>query len=102
MTYDVTLKYDQFEYNSLNITTFCSAPSSGRCTVSIPYGTGSQLALVVTTIPENVDWGENVDVNTSCNRRDWVFALIVLLPLLVLIFLAAQILCLCIWLECYN
>ena len=103
VTYNVALSFARFEYNPLNISIFCFAPSGGQCTVGIPYGSGSQLALIVTTIPENVDWGENVDVKTSCNRRDWVFALIVLLPLSVLTFLAMQIIiCLCIWLDCYS
>ena len=35
----------------------CTVSLGGNCAVDIPYGTGSQLALVVTDIPENVDWG---------------------------------------------
>ena len=100
VTYNVSLSFERFEYNPLNISSSCSAPSGGRCTVGIPYGTGSQLALVVTNIPENVDWGENVDVKTSCNRRDWAYALVVLIPLLVVIAIVVAITIGIVWLCC--
>ena len=45
----------------------------------------SQLALVLTNIPENVDWGENVDVDINCNRRDWAYALVFLISYIVVI-----------------
>ena len=85
IAYTVSLSFERFEYTPPSIGSSCSALSGGQCTVDIPYGTGSQLALVVTTIPGNVDWGENVDVQTNCNRRDWAYALVILLPLLVVI-----------------
>ena len=87
--YDLTLTVNRFEYQSplteINSTAIdhCTISSGGNCAVDIPYGTGSQLALVVTDIPENVDWGENVDVKTSCSRRHWAYAVVVLVPLFV-------------------
>ena len=56
-----------------------------QCTVDIPYSTDSQLALVITNIPENTDWGENVEIDISCSRRNWAYALVTLLPLLLII-----------------
>ena len=89
ISYSATLQFERFEYalppDNASVDS-CSAPApGGQCTVDIPYGTGSQLALVVTTIPENVNWGENVDVSISCNRRDWAYAIVILLPILVII-----------------
>ena len=87
--YNMTLTIDRFEYQSppievnSTVVDHCIISSSGNCAVDIPYGTGSQLALVVTDIPENVDWGENVDVKTSCSRRHWAYAVVVLVPLFV-------------------
>ena len=87
--YSVNILFERFEYalpsGFDSLTDSCSALSGGKCTVDIPYGTGSQLALVVTDIPGNVDWGENVDVDVSCNRRDRVYALVILLPLMVIV-----------------
>ena len=63
--YTVALLFERFEYNIDNISSFCSTPSGGQCTEDIPYGTGSQQALVVTTIPDSMDWTENVDIKTN-------------------------------------
>ena len=94
LTYDAALSFQRFEYDPVGINgSFCSAPSGRQCTVDILYGTGSQLALVVTDIPENVDWGENVDVRISCNRWDWAYALVILIPLLVVGAIIAAIIC---------
>ena len=100
IAYTVALSFERFEYNTFNISSFCSAPSRGQCTVDIPYGTGSQQALVVTNIPENVDWTENVDINTSCNRRDWAYALVILLPLLMIIAITTVLILGMVWYCC--
>ena len=87
--YDLTLQVERFEYESpamdVNSTVRdrCAITSGGNCALEIPYSTGSQRALVVTTIPENVDWSENVDIKTSCSRRHWAYAVVVLVPLFV-------------------
>ena len=98
VSYSATLQYERFEYflphncnTSGELGSFCTAPSRGQCTLRIPYGTGSQQALVVTSIPEGVDWAENVDVNVSCNRRHWAYAVVILLPLLTITAIVASI-----------
>ena len=96
--YLVTLLFERFEY--LQPSTIglrkdsCFAPSGGKCFVDIPYGTGSQLALVVTNIPVNVDWGENVDVKISCSRRDWAYAPVITLPAVLIFVIVCISLCL--------
>ena len=87
--YDVTLQVERFEYESpptdVNSTAqdYCAISSGGNCALEIPYSTGSQRVLVVTTIPENVDWSENIDIQISCSRRHWAYAVVVLVPLFV-------------------
>ena len=83
--YNLELSIERFKYDieSGNHSRICYAPPGKQCSVDISYGTGSQLSLVVTDIPMNVDWGENVDVKTSCNRRDWAYAVVILPNILV-------------------
>lgn len=85
ISYNLKLSIERFEYDieAGNYTAACNAPSGMQCSVDIPYGTSSQLAMVVTSIPADVDWGENVDVMTSCNRRDWEYAVFILPTILV-------------------
>ena len=52
--------------------------------MGIPYSTGSQTFLVVTSIPPNVDYTENINVQLSCDQRGWAYALVILLPLSVI------------------
>lgn len=100
LTYDAALSFERFEYDPLGINgSSCSASSGQQCTVGVPYGTSSQQALVVTNIPENVDWGENVDVKATCSRRDWAYALVVLIPLSVVSILITLLIILCL---CYS
>ena len=98
--YSASLLFERFEYalpsGFVSLTDSCFAPSGGKCSVDIPYGTGSQLALVVATIPLNVDWGENVDLDISCNRRDWAYALVILLPLVVIAMIVCTVISICI------
>ena len=87
--YDLILTVDRFEYESPSIDInstirdHCAVSTGETCSVDIPYGTGSQQALVITTIPEEVDWAENVSIGTSCSRRHWAYAVVVLVPLFV-------------------
>ena len=81
--YSVSLEFERFEYSlppDDGTAVSCSARSGEQCTVDIPYSTGSQQALVVATIPENVDWRKSFHVNISCNRRHWALAIVVILP----------------------
>ena len=85
--YNLTLTVERFEYESPTTDVDrdrCAVSSGGNCAVDIPYGTGTQQVVVVTTIPENVEWGENVDIKTSCSRRHWAYAVVVLVPLFVI------------------
>ena len=85
--YNLNLSIERFEYNieSGNYSAVCHAPSGSQCSVDIPYHTGSQLALVVTSIPVDVDWGENVDIKSNCNRRDWAYTVVILSTILVFV-----------------
>ena len=84
VSYNLELSIQRFEYSieSDNYSEICYAPSGAQCSVDIPYDTGSQLALVVTSIPLDVDWEENVDVVTSCRRRHWAYAVVILTTIL--------------------
>ncbi len=63
----------------------CNVSEQGNCLVGIEYGTGSQQFLVITSIPERVDWGENVRVSLICDQRGWAYAVVILVPLSVII-----------------
>lgn len=84
VSYNLELSIQRFEYGieSGNYSEMCYAPSGAQCSVDIPYGTGSQLALVVTSIPLDVDWEENVHVVTSCSRRHLAYAVVILTTIL--------------------
>ena len=104
--YNLTLAVDRFEYESpltdmnSTIRDHCTVSPGETCSVDIPYGTGSQQALVVTTIPEDVDWAENVAIKTSCSRRHWAYAVVVLVPLFVVAVGIAILVVLVIWCCC--
>lgn len=89
--YELSLTLSRYEYQppprevNSTVQNYCAVLSGESCTVDIPYGTGSQQALVVTTIPDSVNWGENVAITTGCSRRHWAYAVVVLVPLLVVI-----------------
>ena len=79
----VTALFQRFEYSTYNLASQanCSIASAGECSVVVPYGS-TYSALIVTDIPENVDWGENVDVTWSCANRGWAYAVVILVPIL--------------------
>ena len=77
----------------------CLVSEQGQCTVGIPYSTGSQKFLVVTSIPSNVDYTENIEVGLSCDQRGWAYALVILLPLSVV---AAVIVAIIVGYVCYR
>ena len=87
--YDVVLMFNRYEYKSQQgevnstVKNYCAAASGETCNIEIPYGTGSQHALVTTSIPDNVNWSENVSLKTSCSRRHWAYAVVILVPLFV-------------------
>ena len=79
---NVTVSFERFEYSTADLASQanCSITSAGKCSVVVPYGS-SYSALIVTDIPENVDWGENVDVTWSCANRGWAYAVVILVPI---------------------
>ena len=81
---DVTISVERFQYSTSDFDESiqnCSVPSVGECTLTVPYGSDYR-ALIVTDIPDNVDWEENVEVNLGCVSRGWAVAVVVLVPLL--------------------
>ena len=106
VSYTATIQYERFEYAlpAANAShDECFALAGSRCTVSIPYGSGSQQALVTTTIPRFVDWGENVDIDLSCNQRGWAVAIVILIPLIVFLAVIGGIIAaICFWWHCSD
>ena len=96
-----TLTFERYEYSppvDVDGDETCSVSEQGQCTVGILYGTGSQTFLVVTSIPPNVDYTENINVQLSCDQRGWAYALVILLPLSVV---AAVIVAIIVWCICH-
>ena len=79
---NVTVSFERFEYSTANLTSQanCSITIAGECSLTVPYGS-TYSALIVTDVPENVDWGENVDVTWSCANRGWAYAVVILVPI---------------------
>ncbi len=84
---NASLYFERREYSApdLNSKDSCNVSEQGNCLVGIEYGTGSQQFLVITSIPERVDWGENVRVSLICDQRGWAYAVVILVPLSVII-----------------
>ena len=83
---NVTIFVERFQYSTSGLdedesVANCSVPSVGECTLTVPYGSDHR-ALIVTDIPDDVNWEENVDVNWHCVNRGWAVAVVVLVPLL--------------------
>ena len=74
----------------MNSSANCSIPVLGQCTVPVPYGSNYR-ALIVTDIPENVVWDENVEVNWYCVNRGWAYAVVILVPILTVVALAVAV-----------
>lgn len=94
---NVTVSFERFEYSTANLTSQanCSITIAGECSLTVPYGS-TYSALIVTDVPENVDWGENVDVTWSCANRGWAYAVVILVPIVTV----AGVIALCIILRC--
>ena len=82
-----SLYFERTEYSApdLNSKESCNVSEQGNCLVGIDYSTGSQQFLVITSIPERVDWGENVEVSLICDQRGWAYAVVILVPISVII-----------------
>ena len=68
-----------------------STNSQAKCTLDIPYtgATSSQSVLVAVSVPANVSWTDGVDLSVNCVQRDWAYAVVVVCPLVVAIFVIA-------------
>ena len=91
-----SLYFERFEYSApTDLVESCNVSKQGQCTIGIPYSTGLQQFLVLTSIPENVDYGENVELTLSCSQRGWTYAVTVLVPLIATIVVTVGGLMLC-------
>ena len=84
--FSVIISVERFQYSTSDLdedesVANCSVPSVGECTLTVPYGSDYR-ALIVTDVPDNVNWEENVEVNWHCVSRGWAVAVVVLVPLL--------------------
>ena len=63
---NVTIAVEQFHYSTsisdLNLVANCSVPTIGECSLTVPYGSTNYRGLIVTEIPNNPDWEENVEI----------------------------------------
>ena len=81
---NLSISFNRFQYSTddLDSVANCSVDTTGECTLTVPYGSDYR-ALIVTDIPDNPDWEENVDVGWHCVERGWAFAVVVLVPITV-------------------
>ena len=79
---NLTMSFHRFEYSIDDIDSVanCSVATTGECTIAVPYNSNYR-ALIVTDIPENPDWEENVAVDWRCVDRAWAFATVILVPM---------------------
>ena len=83
---DVTISVSRLQYSTEDLTTAanCSA-IEGECSLNVPAHPNYR-ALIVTDMPDDPDWEENVDVTLHCSsNREWAYAVVVLIPLLVIV-----------------
>ena len=80
MNINAHMGFEQWEYlfptSDADVPT-CVVPPEGTCSLEIP-DTAKYRALIVTDIPENVDWEENVDVSWSCDNHALSYLYLVL------------------------
>ena len=83
---DVTISVSRLQYSTEDLATAtnCSV-IEGECSLNVPAHPNYR-ALIVTDIPDDPDWEENVDVTLHCSsNREWAYAVVVLIPLLVIV-----------------
>ena len=83
---DVTISVSRLQYSTEDLTTATSCSAiEGECSLNVPAHPNYR-ALIVTDIPDDPDWEENVDVTLHCSsNREWAYAVVVLIPLLVIV-----------------
>ena len=80
LIFTITINRFQYSTSDLDSVANCSAPTIGECSLNVPYGSDYR-ALIVTGIPNNPDWEENVEINLHCSDRAWAYAVVVLVPI---------------------
>ena len=92
----LSLAFNRTEYSpqSGGVVSSCTASPSSKCTMAIPFNT-DYTVLIEAGAPGDGDWGTNVELDTACGPRVWVYAMIVILPTLAVVALVG-----CIALAC--
>ena len=68
----------------------CTATANDDCSVSIPFNSYSS-ALIVTDVPQSVNWKEKIDIAWTCNPRPWPIIVIVLIAAFIALMVSALI-----------
>ena len=82
----VNISVSRFLYSTSGLTTAprCST-IDGQCSLNVPVYS-NYSALIVTDIPNNPNWGENIDISLHCSsNRAWAYVVVVLVPSLIII-----------------
>ena len=83
----------RYQYSLSNLTADlpnCTATDSGDCTVSVPLNSYSS-AIIVTDVPQSVDWKEKIDISWTCNIRPWPIIVLVLIAVFIILMVSALI-----------
>ena len=83
-----SISVSRFQYSTAGLTNAprCSAVSGGQCSLHIPANLANYSALIVTDLPTNNIWEDNIDTSFHCSStRGWAYAVIVTVPLLLVV-----------------
>ena len=70
--FNIELNIERFEYSSNTLpmsTPKCMASPYGECTLNIPFSFEDKYALIITSIPTEVIWDENVEIEIAHSYR---------------------------------
>ena len=84
----VNISLSRFQYSTTGLTDAptCSAIAGGQCSLNIPADLANYSALIVTNIPNDNNWEENINIRLHCSsNRGWAYAVVVLVPLLLVV-----------------
>lgn len=90
----VELFFERFQYSTeslASISETCSTSSDGDCSLDVGFRSDRKYGLIVTSIPDidDIDWGENVDVDWSCSRNHGGYFLVTGVPIFGLMIIIA-------------
>ena len=82
----VSLSVSRFLYSASGLTRAPNCSTiDGQCSLNVPADSNYR-ALIVTDIPNNPDWEENVDISLHCSsNRAWAYVVVVPVPSLIII-----------------